>query len=310
MTVYKHQPVLLSEVIQGLNINPNGIYVDATFGRGGHSVAILEKLSKKGKLIALDKDYTAVKEAKKIKDKRFSIHHASFTHIKEITDIENCTGKVDGILMDLGVSSPQLDDASRGFSFRKEGPLDMRMDTTKGKPLWEYLEKMTEKKLEEIIKSYGEEKFAKRIAKAIVFSRKNETIKTTTQLANIIASAHPSWKKDKHPATQTFQALRIFMNDELSDIHQTLPVCLDVLRVGGRLLVISFHSLEDRIMKKFIQHEIQGGGGKNLRKIPLRQNELSVKLRCAGRAIRPSTHEITYNPRSKSAVLRIVEKIK
>jgi 16S rRNA (cytosine1402-N4)-methyltransferase len=307
---HTHQPVLLSEAIEGLNIKPNGIYIDTTFGRGGHSLAILEKLNKKGKLIAIDKDNTAVKEAKKIKDKRFTIYQGSFIGIKKITDIEGCTGNVDGILMDLGVSSPQLDDASRGFSFRKEGPLDMRMDTTEGKPLSEYLEKMTEKKLEEIIKTYGEEKFARRISKAIVEASKIEKITTTIQLANIIAKAHPSWKKDKHPATQTFQALRIFMNNELTDIHTTLPICLEVLKVGGRLIVISFHSLEDRMMKKFIQQEVHGSKSKNLLKVPLRHKELSVKLQCVGRAIRPSTNEISYNPRAKSAILRIVEKIK
>lgn len=305
-----HQPVLLSEVIEGMNIQPNGIYIDATFGRGGHSRAILKKLDKAGRLIGIDKDSEAVKAAKQIKDNRFTIYHGSFSEIKKIAGKENCLGDVSGILLDLGVSSPQLDTPDRGFSFRQEGPLDMRMDTENNYPLSWHLGKLSEKKLEEIIRDYGEEKFARRIAKAIVSARREKTFTTTTQLAEVVAKAHPAWKRGKHPATQTFQALRIFINQELDDLKKTLPDCLDVLKSGGRLLAISFHSLEDRMVKKFIQQEAQGSNEKSLQKIPLRQSEFSARVRCVGRAIRPCAAEVNTNPRAQSAVLRIVEKIK
>jgi len=298
---YAHQPVLLLEVLEGLAVVPEGTYVDGTFGRGGHSRGILEKLNTQGKLIAIDKDNDAIAEAKKIKDPRFHIFQGSFADIKEMLH-----EKVDGILLDLGVSSPQLENAARGFSFRGDGPLDMRMDTRQGKTLKEFLSIVKEETLYKIIKEYGEEKYAKRITKAIIAEKNN--IETTTQLADIIAKAHPRWVPDKHPATQTFQALRIYINNELDDLKIALPACIDLLKTGGRLCVISFHSLEDRIVKQFFQGEIQLDAA--LKKIPIQQAKLETKIRWVSRKIRPSLEEIKRNPRARSAVLRIVEKTK
>lgn len=294
--------------MEGLHIHPNGIYIDATFGRGGHSKAILEKLDKTGKLFAIDKDSDAITAAKKIEDPRFKIFQGSFAEIKNLTEKENILGFVDGILLDLGVSSPQFDDAARGFSFRLEGPLDMRMNKNQGVPLSKWLNTVTEGVLRETIKIYGEERFAKRIAKSIIEERDKKEITTTTELAEIVAKAHPAWEWGKHPATRTFQALRIFINNELEDLKIVLSQCLDLLKPGGRLLVISFHSLEDRIVKNFIQQEVHGD--KNTRKLPLRETELNIRLRTIGKAIKPDAFEIEQNPRARSAVLRIVEKIK
>jgi 16S rRNA (cytosine1402-N4)-methyltransferase len=298
---YTHQPVLLSEVLEGLAIKPSGIYVDGTFGRGGHAAGILEKLNAQGKLIAIDKDQDAVEAAKKIKDPRLYIFQGSFADIKTMVH-----EKADGILLDLGVSSPQLENAARGFSFRGEGPLDMRMDITQGKSLKDWLSNVKEEKLYNIIKTYGEEKFAKRIAKAIINERNH--LETTTALAEVIAKAHPRWPRDKHPATQTFQALRIWINNELEDLKTALPACLDLLKIGGRLCVISFHSLEDRIVKQFFQGEIQLDA--EWKKVPIRQTEIETRIRWVKRKIRPSLQEIKQNPRARSAVLRIVEKMK
>ncbi len=306
--VFTHQPVLLSAVTEGLNIHPNGIYIDATFGRGGHSKAILKKLGKTGRLLAIDKDSDAIAAAKKMNDPRFKIFQGSFAEIKNLTEKENILGLTDGILLDLGVSSPQFDDAARGFSFRLEGPLDMRMNKNQGMPLSEWLKTVSEETLRQIIKEYGEERFAKRIARSIIEERDKKEITTTTELAEIVAKAHPAWEWGKNPATRTFQALRIFINNELEDLKIALSQCLDLLKPGGRLLVISFHSLEDRLVKHFIQQEVHGD--KNTRKLPLREAELNIRLRIMGKAIRPDAFEIEQNPRARSAVLRIVEKIK
>jgi len=304
--IFTHQPVLLSAVIDGLNIHPNGIYIDATFGRGGHSKAILERLDKTGKLFAIDKDSDAIAAAKKMNDPRFKIFQGSFANIKNLTEKEDLLGNVDGILFDLGVSSPQFDDAARGFSFRLEGPLDMRMNKNQGVPLSQWLKTVAEEELRDIIKTYGEERFAKRIARSIIEERDKKTITTTTELAEIVAKAHPAWEWGKHPATRTFQALRIFINNELEDLTIALSQCIELLKPGGRLLVISFHSLEDRIVKRFIQQEVHGD--ENTRKLPLREAELNIRLRNIGRAIQPDAFEIKQNPRARSAVLRIVEK--
>lgn len=306
--IFMHQPVLLSAVMEGLNIHPNGIYIDGTFGRGGHSKAILERLDKDGRLLAIDKDSDAIEAAKKMNDPRFKIFQGSFANIKNLTEKEDILGNVDGILLDLGVSSPQFDDATRGFSFRLEGPLDMRMNKNQGVPLSKWLNTVTEEVLRETIKTYGEERFAKRIARSIIEERDKKEITTTTELAEIVAKAHPAWEWGKHPATRTFQALRIFINNELEDLTIALSQCLDLLKPGGRLLVISFHSLEDRLVKRFIQQEVHGD--ENTRKLPLREAELNIRLRNIGRAIRPDAFEIKQNPRARSAVLRIVEKIK
>lgn len=302
-----HQPVLLSAVLEGLRIKPAGIYVDATFGRGGHSLPMLDKLNQQGRLVAIDKDPSAIAVARAIKDKRLTVCHGSFTTLNQIAMRENITGLVDGILLDLGVSSPQLDDAQRGFSFRHEGPLDMRMDNTQGIPVSQWLRQVSEETLCQIIKTYGEEKFAKKISRAIIHEIKNHPIETTTHLARIIAKAHPAWTHDRHPATKTFQALRIYMNNELKDLKTVLPQCLNVLATGGRLLVISFHSLEDRIVKRFINHQMTGEI--YLRQLPIRQKALNPQVQYIKKMVRPDIAETNVNPRARSAILRIVEKI-
>jgi 16S rRNA (cytosine1402-N4)-methyltransferase len=303
-----HLSVLLSEVVEGLITDQSGIYIDGTFGRGGHSRAILDKLNKNGRLYAFDKDPAAIQFAAQVTDPRFRIIQGSFTEIVKIAKKENIEGKINGILLDLGVSSPQLDDAQRGFSFLRYGPLDMRMDPERGLSVAEWLNKVKEESLTEIIKTYGEERFAKRIARSIIKSRDEKPLTTTTALAEIIKKAHPAWERDKHPATRTFQALRIFINEELTELQAVLPHCLQVLRIGGRLAVISFHSLEDRIVKRFIQQEVEGDP--ILKELPIRRQETISRLRSIGRATRPSAVELKQNPRARSAVLRIVEKIK
>jgi len=304
--VFDHRPVLLSEVLNGLSIDPSGVYIDGTFGRGGHSREILEKLNGNGKLFAIDQDPDAEKEARNIKNKNFYFIRDTFKNIKKIAEKNNITGSISGILLDLGVSSPQLDDATRGFSFQKDGPLDMRMNPDNGISVAEFLETVRPEKLAEILKTYGEEKFAKRIANAIVDAQKETPITTTLQLAEIAKKANPAWERDKHPATRTFQALRIFINQELEVLRAVLPQCLAILKNNGRLAVISFHSLEDRIVKQFIQEEIHGDVV--LRQLPIQDRSLKKSLRTVGRAIRPSEVEMKENPRSRSAILRIVEK--
>lgn len=303
-----HLPVLLNEVIENLAIKPDGIYVDATFGRGGHSRAILSHLNLNGRLFAFDKDQEAVNYALQhfSADERFCIQQGSFIELKNILNKNNLLGKVDGILMDLGVSSPQLDDPKRGFSFLREGELDMRMDTSKNISAAEWLATVSEKELAQVLWEKGEEKFSRRIARAIVEARQKQPIVSTIQLAGIIAAAHPAWQKGKHPATQSFQAIRIFINRELEDLQQGLEQSLDVLAVGGRLLVISFHSLEDRIVKQFIQR--QEKGEEVPRGLPIK-NVFKSRLKHLGRAIKPSEQEIDLNPRARSAKLRIAEKV-
>lgn len=304
--VCDHRPVLLSEVLTGLAIDPSGIYIDGTFGRGGHSRAILEKLNEHGKLFAIDQDPEAEQEAHKIKNKNFYFIRDSFKNIKKIAEKNYISGNIAGILLDLGVSSPQLDDAKRGFSFQKDGPLDMRMDPDKGQSVAEFLETVREEKLAEILKTYGEERYSKRIARAIVNAQKEAPITRTLRLAEIVKTAHPAWERDKHPATRVFQALRIFINQELDVLHAVLPQCLEILKNNGRLAVVSFHSLEDRIVKQFIQEEIHGDVV--LRQLPIKDRELKKSLRSIGRAIKPTEVEMKENPRSRSAILRIVEK--
>lgn len=305
----QHQPVLLAEVVEYLAINSDGIYIDATFGRGGHANSILQSLGDKGRLIAIDKDPAAVVYAQQqwSRDKRFKIYQGSFKRIKEIAEIEGVIGEVSGLLLDLGVSSPQLDQASRGFSFLREGPLDMRMDPGTGISAAEWLACAAEKEIAQVLKDYGEERYANRIARAIVEERKLSPIATTVHLANVVKLAHPRWGKHKHPATQTFQAIRIRINNELEDLKVCLEQSLEVLKVGGRLLVISFHSLEDRIVKRFIRqhaHETI-----ELKKLPFMPAAWRPKLKNLGRGIKPDAYAINANPRSRSAVLRIAEKI-
>ena len=302
-----HQPVLLNEVIQGLRIDPQGIYIDATFGRGGHSEAILEQLGPQGRLYALDKDWDAIAYAKEhfAKYGRFSCTQGSFLSLKLLASDWGIAGKVSGILMDLGVSSPQLDNAERGFSFMQTGPLDMRMDRQQSLTAEMFINQSKEELLADVFFEYGEERYAKRIARAIVAARKIAAIRDTKVLAELVKEAHPKWEKHKHPATRVFQAIRIYVNRELTDLSACLEQCLDILTVGGRLAVISFHSLEDRIVKQFMQREALGD---SLPKdIPIMSTK-PLRLKKIGKAIKPDDLESQMNHRSRSAILRIGEK--
>ncbi len=255
----EHQPVLLQEVLNYLDIKPEGNYIDATYGRGGHAGAILHELNSRGFLLAIDKDPSAVAFARQqINAENFIIKQGSFNQLAEFVDELDLKNKINGILLDLGVSSPQLDLPARGFSFLRDGPLDMRMNPEQGESAAAFIDHADEKQIAWVLKEYGEERFAKRIAKAIVHARSSEAITRTKQLASIIADAHPAWEKHKHPATRSFQAIRIYINDELQELTACLEQAYDALANGGRLAVISFHSLEDRIVKKFIQEKQQG----------------------------------------------------
>ncbi|MDF2939779.1 MAG: mraW [Gammaproteobacteria bacterium] len=306
-----HQSVLLQEAVEGLAIKPDGIYIDGTFGRGGHSAAILEKLSDQGRLVVIDKDPQAIEVAQSRygSDKRVSIVHQGFCELEAIAEQFNLMGQVDGILLDLGVSSPQLDEASRGFSFMREGPLDMRMDTTRGESVAEFLEHVDEKTLADIIWRYGEEKFSRKIARAVVESRTEHPLKTTLDLAKLIEQSIPKVDKFKHPATRSFQALRIYINHELEELEQALAASLKVLKMGGRLAIISFHSLEDRIVKQFMQAQSQPPALP--RGLPVRQSEINAlqKMRWCIKMQRADEEEIARNVRARSAILRVTERI-
>ena len=308
----EHITVLLHEAVNGLALKENGIYIDGTFGRGGHSRLILSKLSPNGRLIGVDRDPRAIAEAQKIQDPRFQIEHNSFSHIPEICEKLNLVGKIDGILLDLGVSSPQLDEAERGFSFMKDGPLDMRMDTTQGLSAAEWLKQVSVEDLTWVLKTFGEERFAKRIATAIVDYNKSaakngtEFLSRTSQLAELISQAVPFKDKHKHPATRSFQAIRIFINSELDELESVLNSALDMLAPEGRLSIISFHSLEDRMVKHFMKKQSNIPKGLPLREDQIQRNQ---KLKLIGKAIQPSEAEIQANPRSRSAVLRVAERI-
>ena len=300
-----HRTVLLQEAVDALAIQADGCYVDATFGRGGHSRLILDRLGAHGRLIALDKDPQAVAAATSISDARFSVVHASF---EELAGVLARLGleRVDGVLLDLGVSSPQIDDAGRGFSFRRDGPLDMRMDSSQGQTAAQWLETAGEAEIREVIRDYGEERFAKQIAKAIVAARQRGPVVTTGQLADIVGAAVRTREKNKDPATRTFQAVRIYVNQELAHLSLALPQILELLKPGARLAVISFHSLEDRIVKHFMRDAARADLPIRL---PLRERELpQPRLRLVGKAQRPSAQEIADNPRARSATLRVAER--
>lgn len=311
----EHFTVLLNEAVDGLALKEKGIYIDGTFGRGGHSRLILSRLSQDGRLIAIDRDPRAIAAAAQIQDPRFQIEHNSFSAIPEICEKLGLVGKIDGILLDLGVSSPQLDEAERGFSFMKDGPLDMRMDTTQGLSATEWLQQVSEQDLAWVLKTFGEERFAKRIAQAIVNYNKNarqngtEPLSRTLQLAELISQSVPFKDKHKHPATRSFQAIRIFINSELEELERVLQGALQVLAPQGRLSIISFHSLEDRMVKHFMRKQSKG---ESLPKgLPLREDQIqrSQTLKIIGKAIMPSEQEIAQNARSRSAVLRIAERV-
>ncbi|MBL0546284.1 16S rRNA (cytosine(1402)-N(4))-methyltransferase RsmH [Aeromonas jandaei] len=305
----EHITVLLHEAVEGLAIKPDGIYVDGTFGRGGHSRLILQHLGPNGRLIAIDRDPQAIAEAAKIQDPRFEIVHGPFSGITSYLSERCLLGKVDGFLLDLGVSSPQLDDAERGFSFMKDGPLDMRMDPTSGQSAAEWLAKADVDDIAWVLKTFGEERFAKKIARAIVHDRVTEPYVRTRQLAEMIARVNPSKEKGKHAATRSFQAIRIYINSELDEIETALNGALEVLAPHGRLSVISFHSLEDRLVKHFIRkHE---KGPEVPYGIPLTEAQLAGgrKLKSVGKALKPSDHEVSENTRSRSSVLRVAERL-
>ncbi len=304
----QHITVLLDEAVDGLNIKPSGVYVDGTFGRGGHSRLILERLGDNGRLIGIDRDPQAAESAKDLlADKRFEFCHQNFASIESLLLQKDLLGMVDGILLDLGVSSPQLDQAERGFSFLKEGYLDMRMDTSQGQSAADWLAVAEVDEIKRVLKEYGEEKFATRIARAIVAIREEEKIDSTLQLAKIIDEACPVKDKFKHPATRSFQAIRIFINDELGELRKTLDVSSKVLAKEGRLSIISFHSLEDRLVKRFIRDKSKGD--QFPKGLPVLDSELNREFKPIGKAVKPSKQEIEANSRSRSAVLRVAEKL-
>ena len=306
---FVHHPVLLEEALVALDLKPDGMYVDATFGRGGHAAAILQRLGPQGRLLAIDKDPDAIAAARErfADEPRFSIFHGSFAELGAAVDVAGVRGQVDGLLLDLGVSSQQLDDASRGFSFMRDGPLDMRMDISRGLSAAQWLAQAGEGEISRVLKELGEERFAKRIARAIVATRQENPIETTRQLAKLVTEAIPRWEPDKNPATRSFQAIRIFINSELDDIRDCMDQVVEVLAVGGRLAVISFHSLEDRIVKRFMRDEARGDDfpvG-----LPVTVDQLQPTLRVVGKAVKPTPGEVDENPRARSAVLRIAEKM-
>lgn len=293
-----HIPVLLAEVIEGLQIQANGIYVDATFGRGGHSEAILDRLGPAGRLLAMDRDPVAVASGRERfgNDSRFSIVHAAFSETAAVVENAGLLGQINGLLMDLGLSSPQVDDPQRGFSFLREGPLDMRMDPTQGQSAGEFLTEASEREIADVLWRFGEERYSRRIARAVVRQR-GQPLTTTSELADLIARSVPRRERHKHPATRSFQALRIYVNRELEELQGALSDSSSFLAPGGRLVVISFHSLEDRIVKHHMRGEARPPEGHQAR------------LRIVARLIRPSDREVAQNARARSAKLRVAERL-
>ena len=305
-----HQPVLLREAIAGLAIRPDGVYVDGTFGRGGHARAILEQLGPQGRLLAMDKDPAAEREARAQfgSDSRFTMARGSFSMLEQLAASHGVSGKVNGILLDLGVSSPQLDDPERGFSFQADGPLDMRMDPEQGQSAAEWLAEVDERTLDAVLRELGEERFHRRVARAIVTARSEQPLTTTAALAAVVAKAIPMREKHKHPATRTFQAIRIHLNRELEDLQACLEQAVRVLAAAGRLVVISFHSLEDRIVKRFMRDQARGRDTLPP-DFPVTAQQLGVTMRLVGKPVRPSDAECVVNPRARSAVLRVAERL-
>lgn len=305
----EHITVLLQEAVAGLAVRPDGLYVDGTFGRGGHSRLILQQLGERGRLIAIDRDPLAIAEAATIADPRFEIVHGPFSGLADYLAERQLAGQVDGLLLDLGVSSPQLDDAERGFSFMKDGPLDMRMDPTSGISAADWLARAEADDIAWVLKTFGEEKFARKIARAIVQDRETTPFLRTRELAQLIARLIPTREKHKHPATRSFQAIRIYINSELEEIERTLEAAIDMLAPGGRLAVISFHSLEDRLVKHFIRKHEKGPDVPH--GLPLTEAQLSGgrRLKSIGKAQKPSDEEVARNPRARSSVLRVAERL-
>jgi 16S rRNA (cytosine1402-N4)-methyltransferase len=309
MSSNAHTPVLLGPVLEGLNIRANGCYVDGTFGRGGHSSAILERLTADGRLIAIDRDPQAIASVPKalLADPRFELIRGECAQLEKFIEERDLVGSVDGVLLDLGVSSPQLDEAGRGFSFLRDGPLDMRMDPDAGISAADWLARVDEKELKRVLKIYGEERNAARIARAIVSAREDAPIRRTGQLAKVIADAAPSHGDRIHPATRSFQAIRIVINDELEQLRAVLGQIVNVLRQGGRLCIISFHSLEDRLVKRFIREASREP--EQYRGMPSIPPEYRPKLKPIGKLIEATAEEIAANRRARSARLRVAERL-
>ncbi|MDD1630243.1 MAG: 16S rRNA (cytosine(1402)-N(4))-methyltransferase RsmH [Methylococcaceae bacterium] len=307
----EHLPVMYAEVLQQLAIKQDGIYLDCTFGRGGHSQGILNLLGPGGQLLAVDRDSDAINSdyaQVMLTDQRFKLKHSCFSELESIVKNASLAGKIDGILLDLGVSSPQLDNPERGFSFLRDGPLDMRMDGNAGVSAEQWLASVDEKDLVKVLFDYGEERFARRIARAIVEKRAQSPIKTTRQLTELIEDAVPVREKHKHPATRTFQAIRIEINRELDELKAVLQQSARVLRQGGRLVVISFHSLEDRIVKRFIRDE--SGAKYNPGRLPIKEVDIAKGvLKARGKALKAGKQEISQNPRARSAIMRVAERV-
>ena len=304
---FTHETVLLHEAVKLLITNTDGCYVDGTFGRGGHSRLILNTLTESGRLLGIDRDDQAIQEANSIKDSRFEMEHGPFSDLAAYCEKRGWSGKLNGVLLDLGVSSPQLDDADRGFSFLKDGPLDMRMDQRQPMSAATWIAQAEEKDIAQVLFDYGDERFGRRMAKAIVKARQESPIETTGKLAQIIKEANPAWEKGKHPATRAFQAIRIKVNGELDQLEKALDDALEQLAVGGRLVIISFHSLEDRMVKRFMRKHAKGD---ELPKgLPIMESQLNKRLKLIGKALKPSAEEIEVNQRSRSSILRVAEKI-
>ncbi len=304
-----HATVLKEEAVAALSIDPHGFYIDATFGRGGHAGLVLAQLGSGGKLLVLDRDPEAIAVARELaeQDNRLIVEHAAFSELGELVRRHRAEGVINGILFDLGVSSPQLDEPSRGFSFMKDGPLDMRMDNEGGVSAEEWIHSASESEISDVLKRFGEEKFARRMAAAIVKERSVSRIETTGRLAAIVKAAHPAWERDKHPATRAFQAIRIQVNKEFEELESGLNQALELLAPGGRLVAISFHSLEDRMVKRFIDK--QARGDQFPRDLPVTADQLAPRLKKVGKAVRPGNTEVESNPRARSAVMRVAEKL-
>jgi 16S rRNA (cytosine1402-N4)-methyltransferase len=309
---FRHITVLLDEAVEGLAVRANGCYLDGTFGRGGHSRLILEKLGPDGRLLGFDKDPLAIATGNALaaEDGRFVVVQRSFAELGDEVAARGLAGKVNGILLDLGVSSPQLDDAERGFSFMNDGPLDMRMNPDAGVSAAQFIATAAEEEIARVFKEYGEERFAKRMARAVVLRRAEQPFERTADLAQVLTVANPAWEKGKNPATRAFQGLRIHVNNELGDLERGLDAALETLEVGGRLVVISFHSLEDRIVKLFMRKHAKGEMDKLPRDLPIIPKAFEPRLKLIGKPVFASEAELAANPRSRSAVMRIAEKVR
>lgn len=304
-----HDTVLLEEAVAAMVTSVDACYVDGTFGRGGHSRAVLARLSPKGRLFGVDRDPEAVTVGRELaaQDARFQILAGGFAELPSLLSATGCSDPLQGVLLDLGVSSPQLDQAERGFSFQRDGALDMRMDPDSGVSAAQWLAQAGEGDIVDVLKTLGEERFARRIARAVIERRAQAPLTTTRQLADLVAAAVPTREPGKHPATRTFQAIRIHINDELGQLQRLLAQVVDLLEVGGRLVVISFHSLEDRMVKRFMRD--QSRGEQLPRYLPVREQQRGVRLRLVGSSTRPSAAEVARNPRARSAVMRVAERI-